>query len=121
MIPTYRACARENGTGMKARMFATMASRMRQRDIFRFIYSRINAECHRAFTELIDGMRCSSALICENLQRELETANTGASATIVPRVAVADVDAVRTLVDEVRERLDVGEHGDQILEEPEMA
>lgn len=106
MIPTYRACARENGPGMMARMHQIMATHMDRRDIFWHIYRRIDSECRNAFTAMDAALRASSANVCEELQRAFETANSGSVTTDGPGTRAEDVAAVRELVEAVQRKLD---------------
>lgn len=73
MLPTYRACANQSGTGMKARMHAIMASRMAQQDIFRFIHDTVSRAMSRAIEERVDNISNQIIEMCAEIGRQVET------------------------------------------------
>ena len=77
MLPTYRACSRESGTGMQKRMHAIMASRMAQQDIFRFIYDTVSLQMSRAIEVRMDNISNQMIEMCAEIGRQVETVKGG--------------------------------------------
>lgn len=73
MLPTYRACNSQSGTGMEKRMHAIMASRMAQQDIFRFIYDTVSLQMSRAIEGRMDNISNQMIEMCAEIGRQVET------------------------------------------------
>ena len=74
MLPTYRACASQSGSGTERRMHDIMAARMRQETIFLFIESTLQRGIYSTVDEVIDGIRINVAGMCTDIQEQLQTA-----------------------------------------------
>ncbi|KAL8696199.1 MAG: hypothetical protein Q9224_002922 [Gallowayella concinna] len=75
MIPTYRACAAENGKGTMARMHQTMRRRLGRRDLFTLIGRRVETETSELFDREADSVRNHTIEMCEAIKRQVKTFN----------------------------------------------
>lgn len=71
MIPTYRACASESGPGTQARMHALMARKMAARDIFRYLFACVHAECQSGFEGMVGTLRRDVEAVCKEVEGSL--------------------------------------------------
>ncbi len=75
MIPTYRACAAETGTGTMSRMHQTMRGRLYKKDLFELIRRCIQKETQELFDEKTDSVRNNVIEMCESIVRQLDSFN----------------------------------------------
>ncbi|KAL8724298.1 MAG: hypothetical protein Q9166_008029 [cf. Caloplaca sp. 2 TL-2023] len=73
MIPTYRACAADKGSGTQVRMHQIMRRRLGRRDVFDSIHNRIQAETDVLYNEKADSIRNHVIEMTESMARELKT------------------------------------------------
>ncbi|KAL8950135.1 MAG: hypothetical protein Q9222_003812 [Ikaeria aurantiellina] len=73
MIPTYRACAADSGTGTQARMRDIWKRRLNRRDLFQLIRNRIDLEMQALFDEKTDALRNQAIEMSESIRRQLES------------------------------------------------
>ena len=104
MIPTYRACALEHGTGMQARMHAIMARKMKSGSLFRFLHDEMETGMNRRLDDMEDSLNNHIIEMCANLERQVETAR-GTEAEEVSKNYPRDLEAVKTALTLGRENL----------------
>ena len=104
MLPTYRACNSESGTGMKARMHGIMASRMAQQDIFRFIYDTVSRDMSRAIEGRVDNISNQMIEMCAEIGRQVETVK-GEEAQETSRRHPEDLRRIQDTIATARENL----------------
>ena len=89
MTPTYRLCASDCGDGVTARMQDVMRRKMRQADLFQFIYDNTKMELRNALDEASDSLKAQIIETCSSIRQQLETAT-----------GVESKDAARTYPDD---------------------
>lgn len=104
MLPTYRACANESGTGMRARMWGIMASRMAQQDIFRFIHDTVSRDMSRAIGGRVDNISNQIIEMCAEIRRQVVTVK-GEEAQETSRRHPEDLRRIQETIATTRERL----------------
>ena len=104
MLPTYRECTHQSGTGMKARMSAIMASRMAQQDIFRFIHDTVSREISRSIEGRVDNISNQIIEMCAEIGRQVETVK-GEEAQETSRRHPEDLRRIRDTIATAREHL----------------
>ena len=101
MLPTYRACALEHGTGMQSRMHTIMEARVRWGDVFRIIGNSVRTSTHGALDETYDNINNHVIEMCANIESQIETSR-GAEAGEVSRSHPRELERVSTTLAEAR-------------------
>ena len=104
MIPTYRACAAEQGTGMQARMHEIMARKMESGSIFQYMHKQMK-EGMRHWLDYMENIFNTHIInMCADLGQQVETA-CGTEAEEVRRKNPRYLEAVKTALTLGRETL----------------
>lgn len=104
MIPTYRACAGEHGTGMQARMHEIMARKMGSGSIFPYIHKQMKEGMEHWLDDMKSTFNNHIIKMCADLERHFETAG-GTEAEEVRRENPRYLEAVETALTLGRETL----------------
>ena len=102
MIPTYRLCAAQMGTGTKKRMHAVMRTRLERRDLFALMSRRVEEETRELFEERFDAVRELVGGMGEELKGQLDTFN--GPEREVQKKNPREVERVRTCTEIAKER-----------------
>lgn len=104
MIPTYRACASEHGTGTFKRMRAHMAALMERGALFRTLRRDGLEAIGAALDSLIDGVGIGVAGMCDEVAQQVDTVR-GKEAEAL-KSSPEDVQKVRGVASMARGRID---------------
>ena len=74
MIPTYRACAGEQGTGMQERMHEIMARKMESGSIFRYMHKQMKEGMKHWLDDMENIFNTHVIAMCAYLTQQVETA-----------------------------------------------
>lgn len=74
MIPTYRACAEEHGTGTEKRMHHIMARKMASGSVFRSMHNKMQKGIHHWLDDMEHIFNTHIIHMCADLGQQVETA-----------------------------------------------
>ena len=74
MIPTYRDCMEEHGTGMKKRMHDIMARKMASGSVFRSMHDKMQKGMNRWLDGVEDKFKNHIIAMCLDLGQQVKTA-----------------------------------------------